>query len=150
MTFYTYNYLHQSQGNWQYARMIILSVLALIFIVFLIHYLRNRLDVKYKDLSIIVGTLLLLILAMQYDDFSAVQSASKQTGQITTVVKESAKRLGAAPQKVSINSTSQNANLMIKTPKGIFRIDYNSDGTQFVLEKVELHDQHDIKVEGKA
>lgn len=36
MTFYTYNYLHQSQGNWQYARMIILSVLALIFIVFLI------------------------------------------------------------------------------------------------------------------
>lgn len=80
MTFYTYNYLHQSQGNWQYARMIILSVLALIFIVFLIHYLRNRLDVKYKDLSIIVGTLLLLILAMQYDDFSAVQSASKQTG----------------------------------------------------------------------
>ncbi|EHO52362.1 DUF3290 domain-containing protein [Lentilactobacillus kisonensis] len=150
MTFYTYHYLNTSQGNWQYARIIVLSILALIFMIFLIHYLRNRLDVKYKDLSIIVGTLLLLILAMQYDDFSSMQSATKQTGQITTVVKESAARLKISPSRVSINSTSQNANLMIKTPKGFYRIDYNSDGTQFVLEKVALHDPNNVTVKGES
>ncbi|GHP13773.1 hypothetical protein YK48G_11980 [Lentilactobacillus fungorum] len=148
MTFYTYNYLHTSQGNWQYARVIIISILVIVFMIFMIHYLRNQLDVKYKDLSIIVGTLLLLILAMQYNDFSAMQSATKQTGQITAVVKESAARLKVAPRRVSINSTSQNANLMIRTPKGFYRIDYNADGTQFILEKVSLHDPSKVTIKG--
>lgn len=122
MTFYTYQYLQGSQIKWQYGRIIVLSVLAIIFIGFLIHYLRNRMDMKYKDLTIIVGTLLLLILAVQYDDFSAIQSASQQTGQITQTVKQVAKRLNLRPGVVSINSTTQNANLMVKTPDGYYRV----------------------------
>lgn len=105
-------------------------------------------DMKYKDLTIIVGTLLLLILAVQYDDFSAIQSASQQTGQITQTVKQVAKRLDLRPGVVSINSTTQNANLMVKTPDGYYRVDYNADGTQFVLEKVELAATNHIKVQG--
>lgn len=122
MTFYTYQYLQGSQSKWQYGRIIVLSVLAIIFIGFLIHYLRNRMDMKYKDLTIIVGTLLLLILAVQYDDFSAIQSASQQTGQITQTVKQVTKRLNLRPGVVSINSTTQNANLMVKTPDGYYRV----------------------------
>lgn len=147
MTFYTYDYLQGSQSSWQYARIIILSVLAVIFIGFLVHYLRNRMDSKYKDLTIIVGTLLLLILAIQYDDFSAIQSASAQTGQITQTVKQIAKRLHVGTKSVSINSTTQNANLMAKPPSGYYRVDYNADGSQFVLEKVELDGSSHIKVQ---
>lgn len=147
MTFYTYDYLKSSQSNWQYARVIALSVLAVIFILFLIYYLRNRLDIKYKDLSIIVATLLLLVLAVQYNDFSAIQSSSKQTGQITQTVRQVAKRLELPPEKVSVNSTTQNANLMVKAPNGFYRVDYNADGTAFVLEKVELDSSSRIKVE---
>lgn len=104
-------------------------------------------DSKYKDLTIIVGTLLLLILAIQYDDFSAIQSASAQTGQITQTVKQIAKRLHVGTKSVSINSTTQNANLMAKTPSGYYRVDYNADGSQFVLEKVELDSSSHIKVQ---
>jgi hypothetical protein len=147
MTFYTYDYLHQSQSNWQYGRIAVLSVLAVIFILFLIHYLRNRMDIKYKDLSIIVATLLLLVLALQYNDFSSIQSSSKQTGQITQTVKQVANRLHVQPKTVSVNSTNVNANLMVKTPRGYFRVDYNSDGSAFVLEKVELDGASKIKVE---
>lgn len=148
MTFYTYDYLHDSQSNWQYGRIIIISILAVVFILFLIHYLRNRMDIKYKDLSIIVATLLLLVLAVQYNDFSAIQSSSKQTGQITQTVKQVAKRLDVRPKTISVNSTNVNANLMVKTPQGFFRVDYNSAGTEFVLERVELDESSDIKVEG--
>lgn len=147
MTFYTYDYLHQSQSNWQYGRIAVLSVLAVIFILFLIHYLRNRMDIKYKDLSIIVATLLLLVLALQYNDFNSIQSSSKQTGQITQTVKQVANRLHVQPKTVSVNSTNVNANLMVKTPRGYFRVDYNSDGSAFVLEKVELDGASKIKVE---
>ncbi|WP_367376101.1 DUF3290 family protein [Lentilactobacillus kefiri] len=117
MTFYTYDYLHQSQSNWQYGRIAVLSVLAVIFILFLIHYLRNRMDIKYKDLSIIVATLLLLVLALQYNDFNSIQSSSKQTGQITQTVKQVANRLHVQPKTISVNSTNVNANLMVKTPR---------------------------------
>ncbi|GAA3187044.1 DUF3290 domain-containing protein [Lentilactobacillus kefiri] len=147
MTFYTYDYLHQSQSNWQYGRIAVLSVLAVIFILFLIHYLRNRMDIKYKDLSIIVATLLLLVLALQYNDFNSIQSSSKQTGQITQTVKQVANRLHVQPKTISVNSTNVNANLMVKTPRGYFRVDYNSDGSAFVLEKVELDGASKIKVE---
>lgn len=147
MTFFTYDYLHQSQSNWQYGRIAVISVLAVIFILFLIHYLRNRMDIKYKDLSIIVATLLLLVLALQYNDFSSIQSSSKQTGQITQTVKQVANRLHVRPKTVSVNSTNVNANLMVKTPRGYFRVDYNSDGSAFVLEKVELDSASKIKVE---
>lgn len=147
MTFYTYDYLHQSQSNWQYGRIAVLSVLAVIFILFLIHYLRNRMDIKYKDLSIIVATLLLLVLALQYNDFNSIQSSSKQTGQITQTVKQVANRLHVQPKTISVNLTNVNANLMVKTPRGYFRVDYNSDGSAFVLEKVELDGASKIKVE---
>lgn len=147
MTFYTYDYLKNSQSNWQYGRIIIISLLAVVFILFLIHYLRNRMDIKYKDLSIIVATLLLLVLALQYNDFNSIQSSSKQTGQITQTVKQVANRLHVQPKTISVNSTNVNANLMVKTPRGYFRVDYNSDGSAFVLEKVELDGASKIKVE---
>lgn len=104
-------------------------------------------DIKYKDLSIIVATLLLLVLAMQYNDFSAIQSSSKQTGQITSTVKQVAERLHVRPKTISVNSTNVNANLMVKTPDGFYRVDYNPAGTGFVLERVELDSQSNIKVE---
>lgn len=104
-------------------------------------------DIKYKDLSIIVATLLLLVLALQYNDFNSIQSSSKQTGQITQTVKQVANRLHVQPKTISVNSTNVNANLMVKTPRGYFRVDYNSDGSAFVLEKVELDGASKIKVE---
>lgn len=149
MTFYTYNYLHATQHTWQYARVIVISILVVVFILFMLHYLRNKMDIKYKDLSVIIATLLLLILGMQYDDYSNIKSSSQQTGQMTTLVKEVAKRLEVQTDEVSVNATSQNQNLLVKTPKGYYRVDFNTDGSQFVLEKVDLHQANNIQVEDK-
>ncbi len=149
MTFYTYNYLHASQNTWQYARIIIICVVVLGFILFSIHYLRHRFDMKYKDLSIIFGTLLLLILGMQYNDFSNIQNSIKQSGQMTTVVREAAKQLNVSKESISVNATTPNDNVLIKSSKGFFRVDYNTDGSQFVLERVDLYDSSNVKVEGE-
>lgn len=149
MTFYTYNYLHASQSTWQYWRIALTSVLVIVFILFLLHYLRNRFDIKYKDLTIIVGTLLLLILGMQYNDFNTIQSSIKQSGQITTVLDKIAAELDVSKTAVSVNSTTPNDNVLVKTPKGYFRVNYNTDGSQFVLETVQLRDTNRVKIEGE-
>ncbi|KRM39466.1 DUF3290 domain-containing protein [Lentilactobacillus parafarraginis] len=149
MTFYTYNYLHASQSTWQYWRIALTSVLVIVFILFLLHYLRNRFDIKYKDLTIIVGTLLLLILGMQYNDFNTIQSSIKQSGQITTLLDKIAAELDVSKTTVSVNSTTPNDNVLVKTPKGYFRVNYNTDGSQFVLETVQLRDTNRVKIEGE-
>ncbi len=148
VTFYTYQYLNQSQSFWQYGRIAAITLLVLIFMWFMLHYLRNKMDIKYKDLSIMIGTLLLLILGMQYNDYSNIRSSTKQTGQITAIVTQAAKELHVAKTSVSVNSTTQADGMLVKTSRGYYRVNFNPAGTAFVLEKVTLLDTATIKVEG--
>lgn len=138
MTFYTYGYLTAHHNTWQYARIGLLIALLVVFIGLFVHYLRNRWNVKYKDLSIITGVLLLLVLGLQINSLVSLQSATKQSGEISATVQQVAKHLKVAPSSLSINSTSVGDNLLIKSSKGYYRLDYNADGSAFVLEKVTL------------
>ncbi|MGX6429544.1 DUF3290 domain-containing protein [Levilactobacillus yonginensis] len=138
MTFYTYGYLTTHHNTWQYARIALLIALLAIFIGLFIHYLRNRWNVKYKDLTIITGTLLLLVLGFQVNSLVSLQSATKQTGEITATVQQVAKQLKVRPTQLSINTTSTGNDLLVKAPQGYYRLDYNSDGSAFVLEKITL------------
>lgn len=139
MTFYTYGYLTNQHHTWQYVRIGLLIALLIIFIGFFAYYLRHQWNVKYKDLSVITGTVLLLVLGFQVNGLVNLQSSSKQTGAITATVKTVAKRLDVHPQQVSVNATTTTDGLLFKTPRGYYRADYSSDGSEFVLEKLSLH-----------
>ncbi len=138
MTFYTYGYLTTHHNTWQYARIALLIALLVIFIGLFVHYLRNQWNVKYKDLSIITGTLLLLVLGLQINSLLSLRSASQQTGQITATVQQASTILKVKPSRLSINATSTGDNLLVKAPDGYYRLNYNSDGSAFVLEKITL------------
>lgn len=138
MTFYTYGYLTTHHNTWQYARIALLIALLVIFIGLFVHYLRNQWNVKYKDLSIITGTLLLLVLGLQINGLLSLRSASQQTGQITATVQQASTILKVKPSRLSINATSTGDNLLVKAPDGYYRLNYNSDGSAFVLEKITL------------
>lgn len=140
MTFYTYDYLKDQNQGWQYLRFILIAVLIVVFIGFLAYYLQHRWNVKYKDLTVITGAIILLFIGFQINDLANMHSGSEQTSAITSTVKEVAKRLDVKPQKIYVNETSSTDNLLFKTPKGYYRTDYNSDGSEFVLEKLTLHD----------
>ncbi|WP_283679544.1 DUF3290 domain-containing protein [Lentilactobacillus sp. Marseille-Q4993] len=147
MTFYTYDYLSNSQDMWQYVRLIVISGLILATIIFFGLYFRNRFEIKYKDLGVIFVTLLLLVLAIQYNDYLNIKSSEQQTGQITQTIKQVARKLETTPKEISVNSTTTGNNLIAKTPSGYYRIDYNNDGTEFVLEKLKLY-KVNVKIQG--
>ncbi|GAY72381.1 DUF3290 domain-containing protein [Lentilactobacillus kosonis] len=139
MDFYSYEYLISNQDNSRLIKLIVVGLLVVIIGVFFFLYMRNRFEIKYKDLGIIFATTLLLVIAIQYNDYSNLLTTQKQTGQITGTIKETAKQLGVKPKQVSVNSTTQTDGLLVNTPKGFFRIDFNTDGSSFLLEKIELH-----------
>lgn len=139
MTFYTYGYLTTHHQTWQYLRLGLIIALLVVFIGLFMYYLRHRWNVKYKDLSIITGAILLLVLGFQVNGLMTLHTNSKTTGAITSTVKDVAKQLDVKPQTISVNATTTTTNLLFKTPKGYYRADYNSDGSAFVLEKLTLH-----------
>ena len=138
MTFYTYGYLTTQHSTWQYVRIGLLIALLVVSIGLFIYYLRHRWNVKYKDLSIITATLLLLVLGLQINSLVSLQSATKQTGQITATVQQVAKQLKVQPAKLSVNATTTGSDMLVKSPKGYYRLVYSSDGASFVLEKLTL------------
>ncbi|HIW71470.1 MAG TPA: DUF3290 domain-containing protein [Candidatus Levilactobacillus faecigallinarum] len=139
MTFYTYSYLTTQHVTWQYARLVLIIALIAVFIWLFIYYLRHRWNVKYKDLSIITGTIILLVLGFQINGLVNLHTSSETTGAITATVKTVAKRLNVKPATVAVNATATTDGLLFKTPRGYYRADYNSDGSAFVLEKLNLH-----------
>lgn len=139
MTFYTYSYLTTHHNTWQYIRIALIIALLVVFMGLFLYYLKHRWNVKYKDMSIITGTLLLLVLGLQINSLVSLRSATEQTGEISATVKAVAKQLNVAPQKLAVNATTSNTNLLIKAPQGYYRLDYNSDGSAYVLEQVQLH-----------
>lgn len=139
MTFYTYGYLTTHHNSWQYLRIGLIIALLAVFIGLFVYYLRHRWNVKYKDLSIITGTLVLLVLGFQINGLVSLRSATEQTGEITATVKNVAKQLDVRPNKLAVNATTTNTNLLIKAPNGYYRLDYNADGSAYVLERVQLH-----------
>ncbi|BDR54036.1 hypothetical protein KIMH_01470 [Bombiscardovia apis] len=148
MTFYSYSYLKGGQTNWGIIKIAVISLLALAFLVFIIKYSRNKWDLKYKDLSIILGTLLLLAVAIQYSDFTNLRTASVQSGQLTVVIEKSAKKLDIKPESIAINDTSRNNDMLIKTPKGYYSLVFNGSGSEFLLSKVDLYEP-DVTVVGE-
>jgi len=138
MTFYTYSYLTTQHSTWQYVRIGLLIALLVVSIGLFIYYLRHQWNVKYKDLSIITATLLLLVLGLQINSLVSLQSATKQTGQITATVQQVAKQLKVQPAKLSVNATTTGSDMLVKSPKGYYRLVYSSDGASFVLEKLTL------------
>ncbi|PTM21590.1 hypothetical protein DA798_09425 [Lactobacillus sp. PFC-70] len=139
MTFYTYGYLTTRHQTWQYARLILIIVLLALFIWLFVYYLRHRWNVKYKDLSIITGTVILLVLGLQLNGLANLHAIVVQNGAITDTVKTVAKQLKVKPQQVCVNATTTTDGLLFKTPKGYYRAAYNSDGSAFVLEKLSLY-----------
>ncbi|MCF7523148.1 DUF3290 domain-containing protein [Levilactobacillus brevis] len=139
MTFYTYHYLTTQHSTWQYLRIAPLIALLVAFMGLFFYYLRHRWNVKYKDLSIITGTLLLLVLGLQINSLVSLRSASEQTGEITGIVTNVAQQLHVSSKKLAVNATTSNTNLLIKAPDGYYRLDYNSDNSAYLIEKVTLH-----------
>ncbi|OZG48981.1 DUF3290 family protein [Bombiscardovia coagulans] len=148
MTFYSYNYLKGGQTNWGIVRIAIIALLAVAFLIFLIKYFRNKWDLKYRDLTIILATLLLLAAAIQYSDLTNMHTASVQSGQLTVIIEKSAKKLGVQPESIAINDTSRNTDMLIKTPEGYYQLIFNGSGSEFLLSKVNLYEP-DITVVGE-
>ncbi|MFT8504917.1 DUF3290 family protein, partial [Liquorilactobacillus satsumensis] len=69
MTFFGINFIENQLHLSNFIKYFVTGLLVLALIIAITLYLRHRIQVKYRDLSIIVFLLLLFMLGLQYSDY---------------------------------------------------------------------------------
>lgn len=144
MEFYTFDYLvNQSQSN-NYLKYSLIFCILLFLAFVIIKYMRNRIQTKYRDLSLILFLSLVFIIGVQFTNYSQGQSSISQSGQMVHFITQVAINEDTETKEISVNSTSLTDEMVIKLKNEYYQVDFNSDFSAYSLMKVHIVDS-DIK-----
>lgn len=147
MEFYTFDYLvNQSQSN-NYLKYSLIFCILLFLAFVIIKYMRNRIQTKYRDLSLILFLSLVFIIGVQFTNYSQGQSSISQSGQMVHFITQVAINEDTETKEISVNSTSLTDEMVIKLKNECYQVDFNSDFSAYSLMKVHIVDS-DIKING--
>ncbi|PLS34457.1 hypothetical protein CYV26_08360 [Carnobacterium maltaromaticum] len=147
MEFYTFDYLvNQSQSN-NYLKYSLIFCILLFLAFVIIKYMRNRIQTKYRDLSLILFLSLVFIIGVQFTNYSQGQSSISQSGQMVHFITQVALNEDTETKEISVNSTSLTDEMVIKLKNEYYQVDFNSDFSAYSLMKVHIVDS-DIKING--
>ncbi|TFJ72333.1 DUF3290 domain-containing protein [Carnobacterium maltaromaticum] len=147
MEFYTFDYLvNQSQSN-NYLKYSLIFCILLFLAFVIIKYMRNRIQTKYRDLSLILFLSLVFIIGVQFTNYSQGQSSISQSGQMVHFINQVALNEDTETKEISVNSTSLTDEMVIKLKNEYYQVDFNSDFSAYSLMKVHIVDS-DIKING--
>lgn len=147
MQFYTFDYLvNQSQSN-NYLKYSLIFCILLFLAFVIIKYMRNRIQTKYRDLSLILFLSLVFIIGVQFTNYSQGQSSISQSGQMVHFITQVAINEDTETKEISVNSTSLTDEMVIKLKNEYYQVDFNSDFSAYSLMKVHIVDS-DIKING--
>ena len=145
MEFYTFDYLvNQSQSN-NYLKYSLIFCILLFLAFVIIKYMRNRIQTKYRDLSLILFLSLVFIIGVQFTNYSQGQSSISQSGQMVHFITQVAINEDTETKEISVNSTSLTDEMVIKLKNEYYQVDFNSDFSAYSLMKVHIVDS-DIKL----
>ena len=145
MEFYTFDYLvNQSQSN-NYLKYSLIFCILLFLAFVIIKYMRNRIQTKYRDLSLILFLSLVFIIGVQFTNYSQGQSSISQSGQMVHFITQVAINEDTETKEISVNSTSLTDEMVIKLKNEYYQVDFNSDFSAYSLMKVHIVDS-DIKM----
>lgn len=148
MTFYTYDYLvNQSNSNVWIRYGLIFGLLFILVIVFGL-YLKYRLTSKYRDLSLIILLVLLLISGIQFSDYQKTQTKHSPSTQTEMVLKQIAHEKQVALDEIALNDTQLNNGVYLKIQDKYYLFEFTNNQDAYTLTQIYLIDQMiDVKKE---
>ena len=133
MTFYSYGYLTHQNGNHTLFQLAIISII--IFIIGFIswRWYLHRIDLKYRDLFVIMVLVLLLLLGVQYNEWQTLQIIFSQKSQVTQIMQRIATEKGVPTTRIWANTSTISNGLLIKVDQRIYNVTINTDGNSYTL-----------------
>ncbi|CAK1244904.1 hypothetical protein LMG30234_GAICNKDF_01090 [Fructobacillus fructosus] len=138
MTFYSLDYL-LSQNNFTNKLYIGLLVVAFLAVgIGLIASFRNRLNMRYRDLTIIAFLAFLFLAGLTYTNLENTQTKSLQQNQMAAFAKSYAKDQDVKKYELSFNSTTMQDGMIAKEGNKFYQITLSKDQQSYSRTEVYL------------
>lgn len=147
MNFYNLDYITQHQSFNLVLRSVILIVLLAIVMLTSLHYMRNRLKTRLRDISIGIVVLMFILLGIQVEDYMQNNHDFSQSQVLVKFIKSVAKDNDLKPEDVLVNSTTLKDGIIVRYNKEDYTVHLNDDNNSYTLERTHVID-HRIYVNG--
>ncbi|GMA70204.1 hypothetical protein GCM10025879_14500 [Leuconostoc litchii] len=138
MNFYSIDYLvKQTNINDTIGKYLMVIVFVLMAIG-AVASVRNRLQTRYRELSIIALLLFLFLAGARYTDYKQAKSQDDQKTQMAAFATKFAKNQGVTKDKIYFNSTTVSDGMLVKIEQKYYKLTISTDQQSYSLTRAYL------------
>ena len=145
MDFYTYHYLQVHQQAFTLVGYGITIAASLLVLYYSWRYFRHRFVTRYRDLSVILLLIVLILVGVQVEQVLAKHQNQWQANQIIPFVLAVAKDHNLKPSQVMVNQTTLKDGLLVRFAGRDYQLQLSSDHNSYVLQRAHVID-HQVRV----
>lgn len=142
MNFYNLEYITQHQSFNLVVRSVILILLLGIVILTSIHYMRNRIKTRLRDISIGVVVLMFILLGIQVEDYMQNNQDFSQSQVLVKFIESVATDNDISSDDVLVNSTTLKDGIIVRYNEEDYTVHLNDDNNSYTLERTHVIDHH--------
>lgn len=145
MDFYTYHYLQVHQQAFTLVGYGITIAASLLVLYYSWRYFRHRFVTRYRDLSVILLLIVLILVGVQVEQVLAKHQNQWQDNQIIPFVLAVAKDHNLKPSQVMVNQTTIKDGLLVRFAGRDYQLQLSADHNSYVLQRAHVID-HQVRV----
>ena len=145
MDFYTYHYLQVHQQAFTLVGYGITIAASLLVLYYSWRYFRHRFVTRYRDLSVILLLIVLILVGVQVGQVLAKHQNPWQANQIIPFVLAVAKDHNLKPSQVMVNQTTLKDGLLVRFAGRDYQLQLSADHNSYVLQRAHVID-HQVRV----
>lgn len=142
MNFYTLEYITQNQSFNLVFRSVILIILLMIVMLTSIHYMRNRIKTRLRDISIGIVVLMFILLGIQVEDYMQNNRDFSQSQILVKFIESVATDNDISSDDVLVNSTTLKDGIIVRYNEEDYTVHLNDDNNSYTLERTHVIDHH--------
>ncbi len=142
MSFYNLEYITQHQSFNLVVRSVILILLLGIVILTSIHYMRNRIKTRLRDISIGIVVLMFILLGIQVEDYMQNNQDFSQSQVLVKFIESVATDNDISSDDVLVNSTTLKDGIIVRYNEEDYTVHLNDDNNSYTLERTHVIDHH--------
>ena len=145
MDFYTYHYLQVHQQAFTLVGYGITIAASLLVLYYSWRYFRHRFVTRYRDLSVILLLIVLILVGVQVEQVLVKHQNQWQANQIIPFVLAVAKDHNLKPSQVMVNQTTLKDGLLVRFAGRDYQLQLSADHNSYVLQRAHVID-HQVRV----
>ena len=138
MRFFSYFYLENHMYFQDYVKYITIFVALIAMLFAASHYLRHRIETKYRDLSIILLLLIIFLLGVQYTYYTQSQNYANDTSRMVAFLDTVIGSQNVKSEQVRVNGRTLSNGMIVNIDKNYYEVHFNSDFSAYTLSEINL------------